>query len=212
MKIHSNFHDYYDGAFGSIDPTFHWTRKTETIRKDDNITKNFIFPNNKYRVSTGQISAYYHFAYIFFCGTIYCAMKKDDVWYYGEEADRNYVREVLDYAKTAEKFFYNHGRDCQQINLFHNSPIIAYTRESIYQLDKSISRGIFKNVPLNFYNFQKAVDPYQARQKIEIFLRNDLVFEPSIKSVSDKIKVLAHGMDPVWSFRNPDPPKRKRKV
>lgn len=206
MKIHSKFHDFYDGAFDSIDPTFHWTRKTETV-KDNTIVKNFVFPNNRYRVSTGQISADYKFAYIFFCGTIYCAMKKDDVWYYGEEADKHYVREPLDYAKNAEKFFYNHGRDCQQINLFHNSPIVTYQDESIYQTSKSISRGIFKNVPLNFYNFQKAVDPYQARQKVEIFLRNDLSQEVSIRPVSDRIKIQSHGFDK-YSFRREKHPRK----
>ena len=48
-------------------------------------------------------------------------------------------------------------------------------------------------------------------QEIDQFVGGVLSNNPGIVQVSDRDRLLAHGFDPKWSFRNPAPPTRKRK-
>jgi len=79
-------------------------------------------------------------------------------------------------------------------------PYFLVTKEYIYTLP------ILKD----YIKFQNVIDPQQAYQEIEMFLSQMNTNEKETAS-TDMNKVVSHGFDKVWSFRNPDPPKRKQK-
>jgi len=67
------------------------------------------------------------------------------------------------------------------------------------------------NPPLKDYEFYRLFSAPQAFQEIQMYLQGVLGNkEKEIVEISEKDKLLQHGFDK-WSFRNPYPPKRKRK-
>lgn len=67
------------------------------------------------------------------------------------------------------------------------------------------------NTNLSDYRFFKQFDPYLAYQEINMFISGVLGCKDDRSiEISDEYKIASHGYDK-WSFRNPEPPKRKRK-
>ena len=54
------------------------------------------------------------------------------------------------------------------------------------------------------FNFQRVVDPYTAFQEISMFVGGVLADTRDPPSpMTDKEKVVSHGLDPVYGFRKP---------
>ena len=99
------------------------------------------------------------------------------------------------------------------ITLFraHNTPIFVAThqfdRESLQENYKSYS--LLVNANLKYYEFYRVKNAPEAFQDIQSFISGVLGMpakEP--EPVSDKVKVVAHGFDPKWSFRK-EPTKKR---
>jgi len=219
MRIHSKFRDYYDGAFADVDPTFCYVRNAHDI-VDESTVKEFGFPRHTIYLNEKGFERNLSFVYIFFCGTVYCVIgKADGNWYYGEEAKRIlkendkgiHKYSTYDFFKRTDKFLERQGENCHNINLRNNSPIIV--RESGADLinNKWVNKSLRADCLLDFFCFAKAVDPFQARQSVEKYLRNDLAKQEDPEPLSDKSRIIAHGFDTKWSFRKDSPPTRKQK-
>lgn len=209
MRIISSFKDFWDGA-GAIDPSFHYVRNPHVVN-DTDIESKFTFPPQSWTMSKNGTTENYKFVYIFFCGEIFCGIGRRDIWYYGDAAREKFVCKS-DYFGKSERFFGNHGKSCHAINLKHNSPIVVFEDGGSWNsvTRKWQKKGIQVDGPLGLYGFASVIDPFQARQCVETYLRNNLAKDIDIKPITDRVKIQAHGYNE-WSFRNPLPPKRKRK-
>lgn len=127
---------------------------------------------------------------------------------------------------------YNKFHDKQHDELFlkYNTPIFVYDfntglidthgtlleypeLDTAYGIDnhRKTNRFII-NPELACYNFYRVFPPYQAFQEIHMYIGGFLCnTTKEIVEIEEKYKILQHGMDK-WSFRNPDPPKRKMRT
>lgn len=103
-----------------------------------------------------------------------------------------------------------------ELNHLHSSPIVLVTKTKLARfsygnrVDSTVSVTINPN--LKGLGFNRYMGADQCHQEIEMFIGGVLAAkENTSNSMNDKEKILAHGMDLRWSFRNPEPPKRKRK-
>ncbi len=213
MLIASKFRDYYDTVRRlGVDKSIIYKRELKEIEQPR------AFENIK---MTGRDNLHSYYL-IGFCGKTYCliiyyprpkmthfewwsppdefyfnyddycaANPKDDGYKWGEQ-----------YGMSIKSFYENYNnKDNLQYFLDLDAPVFVYDIGS---------RLLSVNPELKKFNFQKVVDPFQAFQKLSQFLSNELAHEKPIAPTPDKYKILAHNMDK-WSFRNPDPPKRKQK-
>ena len=68
------------------------------------------------------------------------------------------------------------------------------------------------NPILKNYQFFKIMNTAQTFQEIQMYLQGVLgSIEKEPVQISEKDKIIQHGFDLTWSFRNPCPPKRKQK-
>ncbi len=199
MRIISKFRDYYDNA-GPVDYSYTWNRQ---LIEDEDLGKYcWTGPSGK------DIDRY---VTIFFCGKVYLGVelvtekhpllgwKRE--WFWGDK-----LLEKLEGNKVWKGMYaLHHGiQNCHDLNLKYNSPIITIEGRSWRH-----NNG-FINGNLSDYDFAKQINPYDARQMIEQFLRNDLVVEMKPQQLDDKYRIAAHGFDK-WSFRKDTPPTRKQK-
>lgn len=112
-------------------------------------------------------------------------LKKKDLAIYLNERGysvRSFFKKVEEVTKVGEAFILN------------RSPIVVFSEYK----DKE-SYAIW-NARLRDYQFEKAVDPYQAFQQIEMFLSNLAVPLKPIPPRTDLEKRDSHGFD-YWSFK-----------
>lgn len=146
---------------------------------------------------------------------------------------------VYNHAKTGELFVYKdelkgikrfmdmfHEKDHSELFVKNDVPTFVYdfgTELSSLPLDKSIEyvnkygrtapsgECFIYNPCLNDYQFYKVFNSAHAFQEIQMYKQGVLgAKEKESAPLSDKEKILQHGFDTVWSFRNPCPPKRKK--
>jgi hypothetical protein len=215
MRIISKQKDYFDSS-GFIDPTLIYKRDEIKIdlEKEKEFLKKFVFPSSdiKYNRKTERWEEEFGFVYIFFCGKIYCGARMlrpyKSAWVFGKE-----IKNIYNLKKNAFgnlrffEFFNLHGIDYHELHLKYDCPILTYLKPR-YGSDAG---NLIKNGMLSQYGFASVLDPFQARQAIEQFLRNDLAKELDVPvKISDKDRAKAHGYNE-WSFRKDTPPNRKVK-
>lgn len=103
-----------------------------------------------------------------------------------------------------------------EINHLHSSPIVLITKTKIarYSFGERLGSTVSVTIDpcLKELGFSRFMTADQCHQEIEMFVGGVLANpEKGSNAMTDKEKILAHGMDMRWSFRNPEPPKRKRK-
>lgn len=233
MKIISDFKDYYDSAigFGGIDNSIIYNRKTIEINDESYMEPFIIDKLSKFRYwSKFGIKPnfddfnYYSINIIGFCGKFYLCLKIkyldgtesviwnedkiselliDDSW--KKKPTNKNIKSLLDKIKN-----YNN----LEIFRKYNSPyfVLESTRVSWnYRRIIPDSDKLIVNPNLNNYKFQNKFEPYSAFQEIEMFISGVLgTSENKIIEIEDKYKIQSHGFDQ-WSFKNPNPPKRKQK-
>lgn len=236
MLIISKFRDYYDNvrAFG-VDKTNVFNREQkDCFSKYLNWFKDFVKVRKPY--DWRNIYPKYHFYLIGFCGRTFCCVYREDerffnphTYSYETKIPAQYFYNFLDYQNSlpeehrdksackqncwGEKYsisvksFFEKFHDKENLEpfLILNSPIFC-----LNAADKQNQEDLTINPELRKFGFQKVFDHFQTFQKISQFLTNELAKEKRIPETPDKYKILAHDMDK-WSFRNPDPPKRKQK-
>ena len=115
--------------------------------------------------------------------------------------------------EITEKYFTKfHNKEHSDLFIKYHVPIFVYDfgtgfiQEGIHRTSKAFQT----NPNLSQYEFYKLFDAPTAFQEIQMFLQGVLGNKEKITVViSDQNKLLQHGFDPKWSFRNPCPPKRK---
>jgi len=212
MKLHSDFHDYYDHAIGyGVDERVHYNRYQQAV--SINLKSHL---NRPFHRNSGLIG---------FCGKTYPFIELhrydrsfQDEDYWGEfkivetrfafsEADYNEIeREWSDFSDDFRSYMYSSELKIRQffidwvlnsdeVFLEHKVPIWAarfYVEEP---------NGIL-NAGLKDYGFETIKDPFAAFQEISMYLANILVEQKEIDSVDDKHRIEQHGFDIKQSFRH----------
>lgn len=217
MKLHTDFHDYYDNAVGyGIDENVHYNRFTKEV--EINIKARADYPYN------------FDLCLLGFCGNIFpvikinklshsrysCEYEYDDYQvvevYYAfsiDEANQKY-QEQDDFC---DGYYYLDGRELLQLKQF----FIDWSFQSdeifllhkcpswIFNLERNSTKGII-NPKLKDYGFNRIKDSFTAFQEISMYLSNILVEQKEVAKIEDKFRIKQHGFDLKTSFRREKKP------
>ncbi len=213
MKLHTDFHDYYDYAVGyGIDENVHYNRFSEEV--EIRIKSKFGFPSSRNTSLLG------------FCGKIYPFItlerynQKYDWCEYEPEnlkvVERFYAYSFDEYQQKESEwadylgvfqFHADHSRELKLKQFFvdwnyQNDDIFLKHKVPIWtlKLERHEKKGIV-NPKLKDYDFDRIKDPLTAFQDISMYLSNILVEQKKTVIVEDKIKIEKHGFDKKLSFR-----------
>lgn len=167
-----------------------------------------------------------------FCGKYYLGFKFSEVndKYYTEvnETITYDIDEIKSHIHNSKKHgfrikehqrideLFNEVKKINTLDTFrkYNTPIFIYYKNegNRWNTPKEYTKSCFYVNPcLADYEFYKIFDAFTCFQEISMFMGGVLGSkEKEIIEVADKYKIQQHGFDK-WSFRNPDPPKRKQK-
>ena len=228
MKIHSKFKDYYDGcqAYG-YDPDLHYVREQHNIASIPAVFKQLRVGNIESLIGKQHGTDYRELFYIGFCGRVHIGLGKlntlpgippsviwdEDVIDCIQDEVRSGVYSKFLYTSRPLKTFISDTRkylqdDWTDVFIQIDAPVFIYRTENYWRRQDV---QLMTNPQLGYYKFASVKDPFTAYQEIAMFIGNQLAKQIDPQPLSDKDRLVAHGMDPTWSFRNPDAPKRKRK-
>lgn len=236
MLIISKFRDYYDASVGfGVDKSIVYEREKKVIKStefslDEYIADDYIYPGELVK---GTKILLHEWRIIGFCGRTYVLLiekpkedkKEIDVepieYFYGEDALKRVFhnrKEVRIFNGKTEKWRYTETKEF--INKWHNRDFFDFfvsNKVPIFSVKPlNGSRGhkvdVILNPSLEEYKFFRIFDSYAAFQEIQMFISGVIgTGSPKTLEISNKEKIKQYGYDPQWSFRNPDPPKRKQK-
>ena len=210
MRLHTDFHDYYDNAVGyGINENVHYNRFSKEV--EIRIKSQFDFPNHK---NVGLLG---------FCGTIYPFIELEK---YNREYD--YCYDLEDYQLLERCFVYSfeefkhkekewkgfHGNfgyyDREETQLKQFFLNWSYQSNDIFlehkvpawmlKLDRNENEGII-NPRLKDYGFDRIRDSFTAFQDISMYLSNILIEQKETAEIEDKFRIEQHGFDLKKSFR-----------
>lgn len=210
MRLHSDFHDYYDYAIGyGVDEKVHYNRFKKPV--DINLRSELDRPLHRRSGILG------------FCGKLFPFVqlsrfdkKRDFHWedeydgkiveeYYAFSLDEYRQKEVAwdEYSDDIghsddirlKQFFLDWRRDNDKLFVELKCPvwIMRFYEES--------PNGLL-NPPLKDLDFERIKDSFTAFQEISMYLANILVEQKQIVSVDDKDRIEGHGFDAKQSFRH----------
>lgn len=205
MKLHTDFHDYYDYAVGyGVDKNVHYNRFSDEA--EIQIRTGYDFPDHSGAHLLG------------FCGQIYPFIKmekfesNDDCYFdkyelletffaYSYEEYSNKSLEWDDFygdfggdGIKEKKFFLDWSYQSNDIFLKYKTPVW------VLELHRNENIGII-NPKLKDYDFERIKDPFTAFQDISMYLSNILVEQKETVIIEDKTKIEKHGFDKKQSFR-----------
>lgn len=209
MKLHTDFHDYYDNGVGyGIDEKVHYNRFTKEV--EIHIKCKFDFPH------------YFETYLLGFCGQIYPMVEL-------ERLERNYDYEYdTEEHKILEKFYafsfdeviikesewetssFGYGSDLLKIQIkqfftdwsFQSNEIFVRHKVPtwIVKLERNQTLGLI-NPKLKDYGFERIKDSFTAFQEISMYLSNILAEQKEVAKIEDKYRIEQHGFDLKTSFR-----------
>jgi hypothetical protein len=234
MRILSKIKDYYDGCVGvtGIDSHITYPRQRKVL---DNVPKEIRACTDGYFES----GRYFHhkkysdisYFLIGFCGKLFIGWKLKEKEYNSlyptpEEDkitisyDRPMIQELLGHTKNEHSLAWKWGAEkwldaLKKVDDFYNVEIFQELNTPVFLYDRSgewpESNKLIINPILKDFKFATIIEPFTAFQEISMFLAGALkAGEVDTVTISDEDRQKAHGYDK-WSFRNPDPPKRKQK-
>lgn len=232
MLIISPFRDYYDGAAGTlgVDKTVVYERETREVeevhqgksRKHDkkDVPRPFVLKMTWFSgmpTLSPRDGVRYHVGgfVVGFCGRTYVGFKV-----FGMSEQEVKTRFLYD-PDTASTFFpaKRWGDDRARVRAwfeaFHDKPLSPdlfrkYGTPVFVQEENMFDDRFVVNPRLGDYEFFKVVGVPRAFQEISMYLSVLGSREKDTSEVPDKFRIAQRGFDK-WSFRNPDPPKRKQK-
>lgn len=212
MRLHSDFHDYYDHAIGyGVDEKVHYNRYQKSASID---LKSHL--NRPVHTNSGLIG---------FCGKTYPFIelhKYDrnfqdedgygefrivetqfafnlDEYHSLEEQWDDFSDDFYSYTNTADlkikQFYLDWVLNSDEVFLRYKVPVWAAT------FSGHETNGIL-NPRLKDYGFDKIKDSFTAFQEISMYLANILVEQKETAMVEDKYRIEQHGFDLKDSFRN----------
>ncbi len=212
MKLHTDFHDYYDYAVGyGIDENVHYNRFSKQVEVQ--IQLKFDFP------------AFRDANLLGFCGKIYPFIKlqkynKKYDWGEYEPKDLKIVEQF--YAFSFEEYknkeseweeflwdfqYIDSSRELKMKQFFldwsyqSNDIFLEYKVPSwVLTLQRNQTTGII-NPKLKDYDFERIKDAFTAFQDISMYLSNILVEQKETTTIEDKFRIEQHGFDKKTSFR-----------
>ena len=196
MRVVSKFRDFYDIGLGlGYDSHVDYIRTPrEVIFKDGASPEKEFFGKLKYYNSYSHYPVFIEYVIIGFCGEFYplvIVTKNSQKTYCYSLEELASVIEISRWSRHKE--FYETVKSLKNDQLFidNYSPIVVVELGA-----KATWNGFLKP-----YQFMRIIDPYQAFQKIEMFLGNMAAPEKPIPKQSDIEKVKSHGFDPKMGFR-----------
>jgi hypothetical protein len=212
MRLHTDFHDYYDNAVGyGIDDNVHYNRFTKKI--EIRIKSQFDFPRHR---NAGLLG---------FCGKIYPFIeikkfdRKYDLYEYGSDklqivecyfaySFEEYVHKKSEWKEYTDAFEYqDHSRKIKLKQFFEdwksqNDDIFLEYKVPIWviKLDRNHSEDVI-NPRLKDYGFDRIKDAFTTFQEISMYLSNIIVEQKETAIVEDKFRIEQHGFDLKKSFR-----------
>lgn len=199
MRIVSKFHDYYDIGLGlGYDSHVDYIRTPreivfkETDIPEDRSTKEFFKKLNF--SSHWDKSIFLRYVVIGFCGIFYplvIAEKSSKQKYCYSLEELASIIEIT--RRSRYKEFFDTVKALRNDELFitNHSPIVVV----------ELGTKAVWNEFLRPYFFVRIIDPYQAFQKIEMFLGNMATPQKPIPKQTDIEKVKSHGFDHKMGFR-----------
>jgi hypothetical protein len=212
MKLHTDFHDYYDTAVGyGIDENVHYNRFTKEVEIKFKPKKDFP------RVITSATP------YLLgFCGETYPVLKV--VKYEDAKNDYNNFNVIdsfyaFSYQELKDKkvewhgfgrfFEYNDKRREIETKQFFtdwkykDDRLFLEYKSPIWVLDLKhhYEQKIILNPKLIDYGFNRIKDSFTVFQEISMYLSNILVEQKEVIKIEDKYRIEQHGFDLKTSFR-----------
>ena len=212
MRLHSDFHDYYDHSIGyGVDEKVHYNRYQKAASIDLKSDLNRPFHRNS--------------ALLGFCGVIYPIIElhrydrnpqDEDDWGEIQIVETRFVFSEDEYIKTRREwselsdefhlyqytsdlkirqFFVDWVSNSDENFLKHKVPI--WTAKFYVEEPNG-----FLNPRLKDFGFEKIKNPFEAFQEISMYLANILVEQKEIDTVDDKHRIEQHGFDIKQSFRH----------
>jgi hypothetical protein len=233
MLIISDYKDYYDGvANNGIDKSVVYKRKMETIPYADEEIKFFyrdIESSNKKTITVrtfllgfcGKIYPVAHFSYHYSAVFPEETSRDEDITFYNHEELITYLKGRNMWTPKKHRFAARIYREKYLekwlISFFINDyssllPLFQLKKVPVFKIkDKLGKTELTLNCPLKDVGFFTQEDSFQCFQKIQTYLSEVLIEPKPMIEISDKDRLMSKGFDKDWSFRNPDPPKRKQK-
>ena len=222
MKLHSDFHDYYDTAVGyGIDEKVHYNRFRRTVEK------NLVLDLDAPRVRHGNTFL------LGFCGEIYPFIqiiergedRKPKHFYYLYSYEEYFDR-ALQTESVIEHIIFNlhwsRQRESEKeikkgltkllskerVKSFftdwrkRDDTLFLEHRVPVWLLDLDIfDRQITLNPKLSELDFERLKDAHAAFQEISTYLANILVEQKETAPIEDRYRIEQHGFDSKTSFR-----------
>lgn len=199
MRIVSKFHDFYDlGLKLGYDSHVDYIRTKREVELTEDRALREVFKGIIPLARSWTSGVYLEYVVIGFCGAFYPLIV---VKRYGQEPVYSYsleeLAQVIEITRWSKyKEFYDTVKSLKSDELFiaNQAPIV------IVELNGDKSKATWNGF-LKPYNFVRIVDPFQAFQKIEMFLGNMAAPEKPIPPRTDLERLQSHGFDKKVSFR-----------
>jgi hypothetical protein len=226
MKLHTDFHDYYDTAVGfGIDDKVHYNRFTQTIEKSLNLKRDFPPLNSFYFGKTLILG---------FCGEIFPMIgviewneetHKPKFIYYTYSYDEYFARmlkteralKLIDHELGRQRRPKNEKEIRKQLTKdltkkkvkeffsdwrWRDDDLFLEHRAPVWLINlDSNDQKITLNPKLSELDFERIKDANQAFQEISMYLANILVEQKETAPIEDKYRIEQHGFDLKTSFR-----------
>ncbi len=222
MKLHTDFHDYYDTAIGfGIDDSVHYNRFTKIVEKHFKPKLNFPPANHNKFFLLGFCGEIYplieiteydenHRPKCFYCIYSYeeyfdrltrteSVIKniKSELWFQSiKETDKEIKKRLKKWLEKEKikSFFSDWKKSDDALFLEYKVPV--------WMLDlDGFNREMILNPKLTELDFERIKNANTAFQEISMYLSNILVEQKETIAVEDKYRIEQHGFDSKISFR-----------
>jgi hypothetical protein len=216
MKLHTDFHDYYDNAVGyGIDEKVHYNRFTKEVEM-------------RIQLKQSHPTIYGWAIHLFgFCGQIYPIIEVQTTNENREIIKRQFAynideliefeEEKLEYYRlNPPNYYYRYSINRADISKKERLKINQIFMDWRWQDDKLFiehkvpvwvkrfwhyENTAILNPKLKDYGFNRIKDSFTAFQEISMYLSNILVEQKEVVKIEDKYRIEQHGFDLKTSFR-----------
>ena len=213
MKLHTDFHDYYDNAIGyGIDEKVHYNRFT----KDVEMLIRFNHNHPTFGKSVLLLG---------FCGKIHPVIEVQTTNSEREIVLQRFAYnfdELVEFEKEKAEYhrlnptsgwyystYYEFSKDQKnKINQFfqdwswHSDDIFRQYKVPVWVKKlQSYDKTATLNPKLKDYGFERIKDSFTAFQEISMYLSNILIEQKEVVKIEDKYRIEQHGFDLKTSFR-----------
>lgn len=215
MRLHTNFHDYYDNAVGyGIDENVHYNRFTKEVEMRIKLKHNHptfgksvlllgfcgqIYPIIETQITNSEREIIKRtFAYNF---DELVEFEKEKAEYYKLHPpskwycySSNYYEFSKDQKNKINQFFQDWSGQDDELFLKNKVPVWVKNLNSYY-------KTATLNPKLKDYGFDRIKDSFTTFQEISMYLSNILVEQKEVAVIEDKYRIEQHGFDLKTSFR-----------